>query len=191
MMSKVRVVPYDPKWALEFKKAEKAYLKLLNGLDVTIEHVGSTSVEGLWAKPILDIDIIVGNSNTSKHVIKRLESVGYTHVGNLGINDREVLKYQENNLFVTWMNHHLYVCIKNTENINNHLLLRQHLRQNKEAIKTYSSLKRELALKYPNDIDLYIEGKTALITSFLEKEGMTKDALDRITLINRHEPNEK
>lgn len=53
------VVPYDAKWRVEFQKAYNFYCELLEGLNVTVEHVGSTSVAGLWAKPILDIDIIV------------------------------------------------------------------------------------------------------------------------------------
>ena len=74
-MSKVEVVPYNPVWKIEFEKAAQAYSKLLRGLEVNIEHVGSTSIEGLWAKPILDIDIIVPNSKVSQLVIERLESV--------------------------------------------------------------------------------------------------------------------
>lgn len=186
-MSKVEVVPYNPVWKIEFEKAAQAYSKLLRGLEVNIEHVGSTSIEGLWAKPILDIDIIVPNSKVSQLVIERLESVQYKHVGNQGVKNREVLKYSKDNAFVTWMNHHLYVCIDNTENINNHLLLRQHLRQNREAVEAYSHLKRELASRFPNDIDAYIEGKTPLITSFLEKEGMSQTSIERIRSINKKE----
>ena len=152
-----------------------------------IEHVGSTSVEGMWAKPILDIDIIVINNRDSKQVIERLISVGYSHIGNLGVEGREALKYKKDNKHITWMDHNLYVCIDECENLRNHLLLRKHLRNNVKAIEVYSKIKRELAEKYPHDIDAYVDGKTIIITEFLKNEGMGIDELNRIETINKKE----
>lgn len=183
-MEKIIVVPYDKKWKSEFEKAAKFYEGILQNIDIKIEHVGSTSVEGLWAKPILDIDIIVGNSSDSKKVIEALSSVGYIHVGDYGVPGREAFKYLEDNEYVDWMTHHLYVCLDGTENLTNHLLLRKHLRKNKDAVEAYGAIKRELANKYPDDIHSYIDGKTELITKFLEAEGMDTVALKRITTIN-------
>ncbi len=183
-MRTIRVEAYNPLWKVEFEKAERAYDELLKDIDVEILHVGSTSVEGLWAKPILDIDIIVKTTDESQQVIERLESVGYEHLGDLGIKGREAFSHPSENTFIKWMAHHLYVCIEGSENLINHLLLQRHLRNNKEAVDAYSQIKRELAKAHPNDIDAYVDGKTALITSFLEKEGMTSDSLDRIQDIN-------
>ena len=84
-MNKVEVVPYNPKWKAEFEKASNFYYELLKNLNVRIEYVGSTSVEGLWAKPILDIDIVVPDSEVCLATIEKLQSVGYKHVGNYGI----------------------------------------------------------------------------------------------------------
>ncbi len=159
-MRKIVVVEYNPNWKLEFEKAKVSYLDLLSEIEVKVEHVGSTSVEGLWAKPILDIDIIVENDLDSKRVIDLLENVGYTHEGNLGIEGREVLKYKENNQFIQWMDHHLYVCLNDCENLKSHLLVRDHLRNNKDSVEAYSELKRKLAEEFSDDIDLYIDGKT-------------------------------
>lgn len=99
-MRTIIVEKYNPDWKNEFEKAKKAYSDLLNDIDVEILHVGSTSVEGLWAKPILDIDIVVKDTRTSQKVIDILESVGYKHVGNLGIEGREVMKYEEDTSFI-------------------------------------------------------------------------------------------
>lgn len=186
-MRRIVVVPYDAQWQIEFNKAKAFYEKVLDGLDVTIEHVGSTSVKGLHAKPILDIDIIVADSGESKKVIDLLAKVGYKHEGDMGIPGREVLKYDEDNPFIDWMTHHLYVCITGGENLENHLMLRDFLRGNPWAIEEYSNLKMELAKKYPEDIDSYVEGKTALITGYLEKQGLNNDALKRIRKINEKE----
>lgn len=183
-MRKIIVEPYNPKWKEEFNKAKSFYEKLLENVNAKIEHVGSTSIEGLSAKPILDIDIIVQNEEDSKKVIELLESVGYNHIGNLGVEGREMLKYNPNNPRINWMEHHLYVCMKGSENLINHLLLREHLRNNKEPVKLYGDLKRELAERYPNDIDSYIEGKTEFITAILKSKGMNLEELERIKNIN-------
>jgi GrpB-like predicted nucleotidyltransferase (UPF0157 family) len=79
----------------------------------------------------------------------------------------------------------LYVCLRNCNNLKNHLLLRDYLRNNPKAVKAYSELKCSLANKYPYDIDLYVEGKTSLITSFLEACGMDCDVLKNIVEINK------
>lgn len=179
------VEKYKPEWREEFLKAKLFYESVLKGLDVQIEHVGSTSVEGLWAKPILDIDIIVKNDDISKSVIKRLEEKGYIHQGDLGVSGREAFKYDKDNPNINFMTHHLYVCLEGTENLENHLALRKHLRENPSAVKAYSDIKRKLAKAYPNDIDSYIDGKTDLIVSFLEAEGMKSDDLKRIIDINK------
>ncbi|PAB60319.1 GrpB family protein [Anaeromicrobium sediminis] len=186
-MRVIEVVPYDSKWEKEFKKAKEFYSKILKELNVEIEHVGSTSVEGLQAKPILDIDIIVQTQKESHRVIKALEEVGYEHIGNMGIEGRDAFLYDKGNPQLTWIQHNLYVCIKGSESLNNHLLLRNHLKKNKEAVEKYGALKKELAKRYPNDIDSYVEGKSELIASFLHAEGMSKEALLRIENANKKE----
>lgn len=183
---KIVIEDYNENWKTEFEKAQKFYEELLVGLEIEIVHVGSTSIEGLAAKPILDIDIIVNDEETSEKVISKLESVAYTHIGDAGISGREVLKYNENNEHITWIDHHLYVCLRSSENVENHLLLKRHLENNREAIEEYNQLKKKLAKKYPYDIDSYIDGKTELITSFLEAEGMNNESLSRITDINKN-----
>lgn len=133
----------------------------------------------------MDIDIIVKNSEDSYKVIKLLEKVGYKHLGDLGIEGREAFSYEKDNPKITWMAHHLYVCLENCENLRNHLLLREHLRSNPSSVELYSQLKRDLADKYVDDIDSYVDGKTDLITSFLKKEGMESNELNRIEAINK------
>jgi len=184
-MSEIKVEKYNQEWEKEFKKAFIFYQNLLKNVKVKIEHVGSTSVEGMWAKPILDIDIIVINTEDSSKVIEQLISVGYIHVGNYGIDGREAFRYKEDNDNIKWMRHNLYVCIEGNENLRNHLLLRKHLRNNEKAIKAYSEIKLELANKYPNDIDSYVEGKTNIIAEFLRNEGMNIEELNRIKSINK------
>lgn len=184
-MKKIVVEKYNKKWKSEFEKAKIFYENLLVDLDIIVEHVGSTSVEGLMAKPILDIDIIVKNNEVSQQVIKLLEGVDYHHIGNLGLEGREAFGYDDDNKYINWMSHHLYVCLEDSENLKNHLLLRSHLRNNKESVKEYGELKLELSKKFTYDIDSYIDAKTDLIISFLEREGMNKEKLSRIEGVNK------
>lgn len=190
VMKKIIVEQYNPEWKIEFEKAKTFYEELFIGIPCQIEHVGSTSVEGLWAKPVLDIDIVVKTKIESFWLIEKLATVGYEHIGDLGLEGREAFKYLENNLIIDWMKHHLYVCIEGTEHLENHLLLRKHLRENRESVKLYSELKRKLAQEFSEDIDSYIDGKTDLITSFLKIEGMKESELKTIEEINKKSNNQ-
>ena len=183
-MKDINVEEYNSTWKMEFQKSKTFYEKVLKEIEVEIVHVGSTSIEGLWAKPILDIDIIVNNATDCELTIESLKSVGYIHIGNLGIEGREAFTCSVDNRSIQWMAHNLYVCIRGNENLRNHLLLKKHLLENENAVVKYSTLKRNLAKKYPNDIDSYVEGKTELIIAFLKAEGMSKNELARIVSIN-------
>ena len=81
----VVVLPYDPKWKEDFF-AIRAELEVAMGeLALRIEHVGSTSVEGMSAKPCIDVDVVIQDRTCLKATIERLASIGYVHEGNLGI----------------------------------------------------------------------------------------------------------
>lgn len=185
MSRKIVVEKYNENWPIEFEKLKKKFEKALNELDYRIEHVGSTSVPGLAAKPILDIDIIVKNKETMERVIERIESIGYKHQGDWGVPGREVFKYKEGFDVEDEMEHHLYACIDGIDSLKNHLNLKKYLSSNPEAVKEYGELKKKLAKKYPEDIDSYVDGKTDLIVSFLAKMGMNEDSLTEISDVNK------
>ncbi len=94
MAKKITVVPYDPKWADEFKKIKNELLPVIGDNAIAIEHVGSTSVEGLWAKPVIDIDVVIDNENLPV-IIKKLADIGYYHKGDMGISGREAFGYND------------------------------------------------------------------------------------------------
>ncbi|MDK2952179.1 MAG: hypothetical protein PWQ77_1844 [Kosmotogales bacterium] len=190
-MREITVVDYDPNWENEFNKLKEVYLIALKDLNVDIQHVGSTAVKRLAAKPIIDIDIIVDGENEKEKIIRILETLGYRHMGDLGIRGREVFKADDesvphNEKYKNFMEHHLYLIEKGNVNLNNHLKLRDFLRSNSLAVNEYGDLKKKLAEEYKYDIDSYIEKKTALITGFLEKMGMTESELKLITEENEN-----
>ena len=167
-MSKKRVIvaPYDEQWKEEFKKIEKELMMVLDGLVLRIEHVGSTSVEGLSAKPIIDIDVVIEDYDVFAEVVEALDSIGYRHEGNLGIEGREAFKYDGKEHL---MKHHLYVCTKDSKELKRHLFFRDYLRLHQDAVLEYSRIKEEGARLFPEDIDKYIEHKSPFIEGIYKK----------------------
>lgn len=168
---RVIVVPYNSEWKHEFEKIKLYLEKTLKDSIIAIEHVGSTSVEGLSAKPIIDIDVIIKNYDNFGDVKSRLETLGYYHEGNLGIKDREAFAYDEKQKD-EFMTHHLYVCPQNSNELKRHIAFRNYLRTHEEDVKKYSEIKLKAARMYPTDIDSYIETKSPCINEIYRKIGL-------------------
>lgn len=167
-MKRVVVVPYDNTWTAEFEKIKNELLQVLNDHIISIEHVGSTSVEGLAAKPIIDIDIVIKDYNSFETIKTKLAGIGYFHEGDLGIKDRQVFKYEDKpNL----MKHHLYVCPQYSEELKRHLAFRDYLRENKQERDWYGEVKQLAAKYYPEDIDSYIKAKKPCGAEILRRCG--------------------
>jgi GrpB-like predicted nucleotidyltransferase (UPF0157 family) len=178
--NEVHVVEYNSDWPSEFNKIKELLWPQVSKYATAIEHVGSTSVIGLAAKPVIDIDIIVKDNSASKLVIGELVKIGFEHRGNLGIEGREAFT-QLSSLY----KHNLYVCIEGVLALENHLNFRDYLRENDEAVNEYSSLKLKLA-RETNDMNVYIEGKTNFISRVLSKTGLDSNQLAEIEEINKN-----
>ena len=181
-MNSITVFDYSPKWAEEFQQLSGVISGALKGLLARIEHVGSTAVPGLPAKPIIDIDIIVPAISLST-VIERLTTIGYDHRGDLGIEGREAFFAPETSTIA----HNLYACPRNSLALRNHLLLRDWLRSHPEDCRRYGELKRRLAKLYRNDIDSYVARKTDFITGILESAGIDTSEITIIRQANKAE----
>ena len=127
---KVTVAPYSEEWEAAFQRIKAELQAALGELTVGIEHVGSTSVKGMSAKPCIDIDVVISDRSLLPAVIERLADVGYIHEGDLGIKDREAFRYTGKPHLMT---HHLYVCPITSEELHRHLTFRDHLRSNPQA----------------------------------------------------------
>ncbi|AIY80467.1 GrpB family protein [Clostridium botulinum] len=165
----VIVEDYNPKWKESFESIKDELLAVLSGKIISIEHIGSTSVEGLSAKPIIDIDIVIDRN--FDEVKKELETISYIHEGDLGIYGREAFKYSNKPHLMV---HHLYVCGKDNKELYRHVTFRDYLRKHKEDKDRYSVIKKKMALKYPEDIDSYIKGKQQIILEIYKKCGLEK-----------------
>ena len=89
---RVTVTEYDPRWPGQFARLREVLLAALRGVDVlAVEHVGSTAVPGLRAKPVIDVDVVVARRSLAG-ALEALESVGYAYVGEQGVTDRHALR---------------------------------------------------------------------------------------------------
>ena len=163
------VVPYDEKWKLRFEEIAGELRAALGELALSIEHVGSTSVPGLAAKPIIDIDVVIEDESKLQAVIGALAKIGYQYEGNLGIPGREAFGYEGKTHL---MEHHLYVCPKDSPELRRHLSFRDYLRGHPEAVLEYSRIKAEAARLFPHDIDGYINHKGTLIEKIYREIGL-------------------
>ena len=167
--NKVIVLPYDAAWKSAFEAIRDELEAALGDLIIGTEHVGSTSVEGMSAKPCIDMDVIIKDYSAFGEIVRKLGAIGYIHEGDLGIKDREAFKYTDKPHLMT---HHLYVCPRESEELRRHIVFRDFLRQNPEAVKKYSQVKERAAKLFPDSIDRYIEYKSPCIEELYRECGL-------------------
>ena len=166
---KVIVLPYDEAWESAFESIKSEIEAALGDIAIRIEHIGSTSVKGMSAKPCIDIDVVIRDYSVLDDVVQRLNAIGYIHEGDLGIKGREAFKYADKPHLMT---HHLYVCPSDSEELHRHITFRDFLRGNPEAVKRYSQVKEKAAELFPNDIDGYIQYKSPCIEQLYRECGL-------------------
>ena len=166
----VVVEKWNPKWKDEFERIVDSLGEDVIYNSVKIEHVGSTSVEGLSAKPVIDLDIVIEKDKFA--IIKELlNKKGYEHEGDLGIEGREAFSYSGKEELMT---HHLYVCTKDSEELFKHITFRDFLKNNSALASEYSKVKEQAAVLYPDDIDKYMEFKSEIIEKIYKRCGLLK-----------------
>lgn len=156
------VTKYDPRWNEWFAELRQFIAAPIENKFMAIEHVGSTSIEGMVAKPVIDIDVVIEKENFAA-VKGGLLSLGYVDEGDKGIAGREAFRIRDEKLKNALPPHHLYVCFKDSQALFEHLAFRDFLRENAGYREKLSRLKLDLARKFNNDKPLYIEGKSDLV----------------------------
>ena len=176
----VVVEQYNTKWPQQFEEIKAELEGYLQGVDyLSIEHVGSTAVAGLAAKPIIDVDIIATRDNVQT-VIDALTANGrLDYLGELGIVDRHAFKDPNNST-----RHNIYVCVDGAAQTRNHLSLRDTLRTNASLRDEYARAKLELAANSTNIVD-YLVAKGAVIQKILiASRNFSKEELAAIARAN-------
>ena len=175
----ISVVDFDLEWPKLFAALSQRYGRTLVDVDVVaIEHVGSTSVPGLAAKPVIDVDIVVERRDVDA-AVTALESIGFESLGDLGITDRWAMREPAG-----WIRTNTYVVVAGSAALRNHLAVRDALRADDRLRDRYGALKRWLATE-TDDIDVCIDGKSSLLLGILEDAGMSADERAAIADSNR------
>ena len=154
------LVAHDPAWAGEFAALAAVYRSALGDLVLRVEHVGSTAVPGLIAKPILDIDLVIADTTAFAAITAALGALGYSHCGDQGIAGREVFKRADEHAPFAqpprrWLAHHLYVCCADSRELRRHLAFRDALRRSPLLCDRYAAIKAELARQSGGDRKRY------------------------------------
>jgi putative glutamine amidotransferase len=166
------VADYDPEWSDMFEREAARIRKTLGAVAVRIEHVGSTAVPGLAAKPVIDIQVSVERMVPRERFVAPLETLGYEFVADPTDTEHEYFKKDVRGV----RTHQIHVCPVGSEWERRHLAFRDYLRAHPEDSARYAELKRLLADRHPNDVMAYVDAKTPFIR---ELEGRAQDALEQ------------
>jgi GrpB-like predicted nucleotidyltransferase (UPF0157 family) len=166
MAEPVVVVDYNPDWVVTFSRLRTRIAQSLGNLPAEVDHVGSTSIPGAAAKPIIDIDVVLRSGGDISGAIEALSRAGYRHLGDQGIAGREAFESPSG-----LPSHHLYVVVLGGREYGRHTRFRDYLRSHPDETKRYSDLKKSLALKFRDDRESYTKAKTAFVEDILRKAG--------------------
>ena len=176
----VEVVAYSKDWPAQFDRVAEGLRQALSAVSVdSIEHVGSTSIAGLAAKPILDVDIIVRAGDVAA-AVAALEHVGYRHCGDLGVTGREAFTAPDDE-----PRRHVYVCTAGSLSVRNHLAVRDILRRRDDLRDEYARVKFNLASDPTIDIDTYLARKSAVLQKVLGESDLSDDERRQILQLNQ------
>lgn len=165
----VRLVAYDPEWKRLFEAEKASLIEVLGTKTLDIQHIGSTSIPGMPAKPIIDIAIAVTDFEEAMGCIRLIEELGYEYKGEFGMPRRHYFVKGEPRLF------HVHMSEIDSLEWQNTILFRDYLCTHEEAAKEYAELKAALASKYPRDREAYLEGKTAFVEGVIRLAGEERE----------------
>ncbi len=165
MEKPVVIENYNPNWSKEYEQEKKKIMGVLKENNICIEHIGSTSVIGLGAKPILDIMVGVNNLDEVDKFIEPLRQIGYEFVAHKEFPERRFFRRGQ------WRagTHHLHIYKFESRHWNNNILFRNYLRTHSEVLKQYHQLKKDLAVVHYLDRTKYTQAKEPFIQNVLEK----------------------
>lgn len=164
--SEIVVSAYNPAWPEWFEQVRSHVWPKVREVALRVDHIGSTAVPGLAAKPIIDMDVVVASEKEVRPAIERLEAAGYRWRGDLGVPGREAFKQVRDQSLPP---HHLYLVVENSRAHQDHWLLRDLLRADPEAQDRYAALKRRNVELAASDMDVYVAAKAALVAELLRR----------------------
>lgn len=163
----VEVVPYNPAWPTMFEEEAHLIKQCLGDNCIAIHHIGSTSIPGLSAKPIIDIIPVVSDIVKVDNVTSEFEKLGYKALGENGMLFRRF--FQKGSAAIK--THNVHVFEKDNPEVMRHINFRDWMRTHPDDLEAYSTLKLSLAAKFPDDILKYVMGKDEFVASIDKKAG--------------------
>ncbi|MFP4007701.1 MAG: GrpB family protein [Spirulinaceae cyanobacterium] len=163
----LKFVEYDPMWADLFAQEKQKLEAVLGDRVLDIQHIGSTAIPGMIAKPILDLSIAVDNFETARNCIEPITGLGYQYLGEYGIARRHYFTKNQPRT------HQIHVFEMSSWEWQRHLLLRDYLIQYPEKAQAYADLKCRLYEEHQGDRAAYQVGKDEFLTQ-IEKEAKQK-----------------
>lgn len=161
----VELSDYNPEWKKEYLKEEKLLKKVLKDYIIHIEHVGSTSIEGLKAKPVIDIIIVIKSLKEIPEIENILKDYDYSNRGPQGVDDRMFFaKGPEDG-----RTHYIHFTEPKSNTYYDLVYFKRYLLEHPEYIKKYCELKQELASKYAEERSKYTAGKNEFIKDVIAK----------------------
>lgn len=160
----IEVVPYNINWVNKYLAEAEKIKKIMADELVKIHHIGSTSIPGISAKPVIDILVEVINIENIDDYNEKMKEIGYIAKGEYGIEGRRFFLKGEIN-----RTHHIHVFQVGNSEIIRHLNFRDYMISHPDEAKAYSEMKRELAIKFRHDIDGYCNGKNDFIKNIDRK----------------------
>ena len=162
----VQIVDYDPAWPAMFEAIAAELLAACPPSSiVSVEHIGSTSVPGLAAKPIIDLSPLVRDFDEAAALVPCLEAIGYIYRGEYGIARRHYFVYLEAD------SRHVHILEPGNHHHLRHVLFRDYLRAHPESAAAYAAMKREMARQHGADREAYTVAKTPFIHDILGRAG--------------------
>lgn len=167
MPQHITVLDYDPTWPLKYAKERNCITAILKENCIAIYHIGSTSVPGLAAKPIIDIMAVVKNLEKVDTLAEKFSDIGYEYLGEFGIMGRRYLRKGGDE-----RTHQIHIFqADDWHNICRHLAFRDYMRIHEKERNEYAKIKKNLAQKFPYDIDGYCDGKENFVRE-IEKRAL-------------------
>ena len=167
MPQHITVLNYDPEWPLKYERERKAIAEILDGNGISIYHIGSTSVPGLAAKPIIDMMAVVRSLEKVDDARGKFSELGYEYLGEFGIAGRRYFRKGGDE-----RTHQIHIFqADDWNNIERHLAFRDYMRTHEKERTEYAKIKTALAQRFPYDIDGYCDGKDAFVRE-MEKRAL-------------------
>jgi GrpB-like predicted nucleotidyltransferase (UPF0157 family) len=159
----VKLRHYTALWRNRFRTEDRRLKRYTSGSRYLLEHIGSTAIQGLDAKPIIDMAMMIPSLHRLPLWVKKIEMAGYTYKGEYGLPGRH--------FFIRGnpVTHHLHLVSKGSEHWPRWILFRDYLRANPDEAQKYNTLKKALAKKYRHNREAYTRAKTPLVNQLLEK----------------------